>query len=125
YLAKSAMAPAVIVLLLAYLLTNRRTGPRVLVLLLVMAAPVGWALRQRHASGRYSIGTSFDGINLHKSNNPQFLERYPPPPRETLDHFDPELNRGLHFDDEWSYNDYHQKAALEFLRSHPRATLQG
>jgi hypothetical protein len=125
YLAKSAMAPAAIVLLLAYLITNRRTGPRVLLLLLVVAAPIGWALHQHHASGRYSIGTSLDGINLHKSNHPQFLKRYPPLPGDTLDRFDAELNRGLYFDDEWSFNDYHQKAALDFLLHHPRATLQG
>lgn len=125
YLAKSAMAPAAIVLLLAYLLTNRRTAPRLLVLLLVMVAPIGWALHQHHASGRYSIGTSIDGINLHMSNNPMFLQRYPPPPGSTLDQFVAELNRGRHFDDEWSYNAYHQQAALDFLRNHPRATLQG
>jgi hypothetical protein len=29
------------------------------------------------------------------------------------------------FGDEWSFNDYHQKAALDYLRTHPRKTLEG
>lgn len=125
YLAKSAMAPAAAVLLLGYLLMERHIAPRLLVLLLVIAAPIGWALHQHHASGRYSMGTSLDGINLHKGNNPDFLEHYPPPPGDTLDRFDQDLNLGRQFSDEWSFNDYHQSAALHYLLHHPRATVQG
>jgi hypothetical protein len=125
YLAKSSMAPAVMALVLGYLLLERRFAARAVVLALAIAAPAGWALHQHHASGRYSVGTSLDGINLHKSNNPAFLERYPPPPGDNLDRFDSELNRGQHFDDEWTYNDFHQHAAIAYLRSHPRETLVG
>lgn len=125
YLTKSAMVPAVIVLLLGYLLMVRQPALRLLTLGLVLAAPIGWALHQHHASGRYSIGTSLDGINLHKGNNPGFLEHYPPPPGNTLDRFDEDLNRGQQFADEWSFNDYHRRAALDYLRHHPRASLQG
>ena len=42
-----------------------------------------------------------------------------------MDWYDFELNRGLHFGDEWSFSDYHRRAALEYLRAHPRETLQG
>ena len=35
------------------------------------------------------------------------------------------MNRGLHFNDEWSFNDYHQRAAFDYLKSHPRETLEG
>jgi hypothetical protein len=125
YLAKSGMLPAVAVLLVAFLLVERRSGLRWLVVVLVAAAPVGWALHQHHASGRYSPGTSLDGINLHKGNNAGFLEHYPPPHGDSMDWYDFELNRGLHFGDEWSFNDYHQKAALDYLRTHPRETLEG
>jgi hypothetical protein len=125
YLAKSSMTPAVVVLLLAYLLMERRPAQRILVLLLVAAAPVCWALRQHHFSGRYTIGTSLDGINLHKGNNPGFLDHYPPPPGTTLDQFDQDINLGQHFTDEWPFNDYHRATALEYLRNNPRATLQG
>jgi hypothetical protein len=125
YLAKSALAPAAAVLLLGYLLLERRTTLRLLALALTIAAPIGWAVYQHHASGRYSIGTSLDGINLHKGNYAGFLEHYPPPPGDTLDRFDQTLNAGRHFSDEWSFNDYHQHAALDYMRTHPRETLQG
>jgi hypothetical protein len=71
------------------------------------------------------VGTSFDGINLHKGNNAGFLEHYPPPHGDSIDWYDFELNRGLHFGDEWSFNDYHRSAALDHLRTHPRQTLAG
>lgn len=124
YLTKSALAPAVIVLLIGYLLLERRPTLRLLVLILTISAPIGWALHQHHASGRYSIGTSLDGINLHKGNNSAFLEHYPPAPGDTLDRFDSQLNQGQHFADEWSFNDYHRHAALDYIRTHPRQTLQ-
>ncbi len=125
YLAKSGMLPAVVVLLVAFLFVERRSGLRWLVVVLVAAAPVGWALHQHHASGRYTVGTSLDGINLHKGNNAGFLEHYPPPHGDSMDWYDFELNRGLYFGDEWSFNDYHQKAALDYLWTHPRETLEG
>jgi hypothetical protein len=125
YLAKSGMLPTVVVLVAGFLLVERRVGPQWLVVVLVAVAPMGWALHQHHASGRYSVGTSFDGINLHKGNNAGFLEHYPPPQGDSMDWYDFELNRGLHFSDEWSFNDYHQKVALDYLRAHPRETFKG
>jgi hypothetical protein len=123
YLAKSSMAPAVAVLVVSYFLLRRRM-PWV-VFALVVVAPLGWAVHQHHASGRYSLGTSLDGINLHKGNNPEFLEHYPPLTGATLDQFDEELNHGLRFNDEWSFNDYHEHTALEYARGNLRSTLVG
>lgn len=125
YLSKSGMLPVVVVLVVSFLLVERRVGLRWLAVVLIAAAPAGWALHQHHASGRYSVGTSLDGINLHKGNNDGFLEHYPPAYGDSVDWYDFELNRGLHFGDEWSFNDYHQKAALNYLRTHPRETLEG
>jgi len=125
YLAKSSMILVVAVLVLSYLWLERRTRERVLVLVFVLAAPVGWAIYQHHASGRFSVGTSIDGINLHKSNQPEFLGLYPPQAGATLDGHDRDLNRGLVFADEWTFNDYHQKAALAFIKAHPSDTLRG
>jgi hypothetical protein len=125
YLSKSGALPVVVVLTAGFLLLERRAGLRWLVLVLVAAAPLGWALHQHHASGRYSVGTSFDGINLHKGNNAGFLDHYPPPHGDSMDQYDFELNRGLYFGDEWSFNDYHRRAALDYLRAHPRETLHG
>ena len=42
-----------------------------------------------------------------------------------MDWYDFELNRGLQFSDEWSFDDYHLRAAVEYLRAHPRETLRG
>jgi hypothetical protein len=125
YLSKSGMLPVVVVLVVGFLLMEEHGGVRWLVVIMVAVGPVGWALHQHHASGRYSVGTSLDGINLHKGNNAGFLEHYPPPHGDSLDWYDFELNRGLHFNDEWSFNDYHRRAAFDYLKSHPRETLEG
>ncbi|NYF53248.1 hypothetical protein [Tunturiibacter gelidoferens] len=125
YLSKSGMLVAVLVLLVGFLALERQTKLRWLAVLLVAAAPLGWALHQHHASGRFSVGTSFDGINLHKGNNAGFLQNYPPTHGDSLDWYDFELNRGMSFPDEWSFNDYHLRAALQYLQTHPRETLSG
>jgi len=125
FLSKSSMAPAVMVLLIGYLRMQRRWRLHLLATALILAAPVGWAAYQHHSSGRYTLGTSLDGLNLHKGNNADFLEHYPPPPGETLDRFDRDLNRGLHFTNEWSFNGYHLHAALLSMRLHPSETLHG
>ena len=126
YLAKSSMAPAVLVLTLAFLWPARRqTGVVAVTLGMVALAAVGWAAWQHHAAGRMTFGTSIDGVNLHKGNNEIFLAHYPPKSGETLDIYDPGLNRGLYFPNEWSFNDYHQRAAMVFLKTHPRETAQG
>ena len=126
YLAKSSMAPAVVVLTIAFLWPVRRQTGRVAATLgVVLLAAAGWAMWQHHAAGRYTFGTSIDGVNLHKGNDEMFLAHYPPRGAETLDVYDPALNHGLYFPDEWSFNDYHQRAAAMFIRTHPRATLVG
>lgn len=125
YLSKSGMLPAMLVLLAGFLLLQRVASLRLLVLVLAASAPLGWALHQHHVSGRYSFGTSLDGINLHKGNNEAFLQNYPPRQGDSLDWYDFTLSRGLYFPDEWSFNDYHQHAALDYLRTHPRQILKG
>src|SRR5260370_448416 len=101
YLSKSGTLPVVVVLTVGFLMVERRAGLRWLVVVLVAAAPLGWAVHQHHASGRYSVGTSFDGINLHKGNNAGFLDHYPPRQGDSMDCYDFELNRVLHFRDAW------------------------
>jgi hypothetical protein len=125
YLSKSSLILAAAALLIGYLLMERRNSLRLLVLALVAIAPIGWATYQHHASDRYTIGTSLDGINLHKGNNPAFLDHYPPPPGNTLDRFDSTLNSGHTFTNEWAFNDYNQTAALTYLRTHPVRTVEG
>lgn len=126
YLAKSSMAPAAAVLAVAFLWPYRRQTRMVAgTLALLLLAPLGWGMWQQHAAGRFTFGTSVDGVNLHKGNEEGFLSHYPPLPGETLDRYDPAMNQGLHFNDEWSFNDYHQRAAVRFMREHPGATAEG
>jgi hypothetical protein len=91
----------------------------------MLAATLGWGAYQRHAGGRFTLGTSMDGINLHKGNDAIFQREYSRWGDVDLDRFDGELNHGMHFADEWSFNDYHRSAALEYIKSHPRETLSG
>ena len=126
YLAKSSMAPAVAVLTVAFLWPLRRqTGAVAATLAVVLLTVGGWAMWQHHAAGRYTLGTSIDGVNMHKGNDEFFLAHYPPEAGETLDSYDPALNRGLIFPNEWSFNDYHQKAAMDFIKTHPGETIDG
>lgn len=125
YLSKSSLILAAAVLLIGYFVMERRVSLRLLVLALIVIAPAGWAVHQHHASGRFSFGTSLDGINLHKGNNPAFLDHYPPPPGNTLDRFDSVLNSGHTFTNEWTFDDYNWAAALAYLRAHPVRTVEG
>ncbi len=120
YLSKSSMLPAAALLTLAFLVhQRRRPASAALVLLLALLTPACWAIWQHHTAGHYTLGTSLDGINLHKGNNPAFLAHYPPAPGETLDQFDADLNRGHAFPDEWTFNTFHQQAALAYIRANP------
>lgn len=125
YLTKSSMLPAALVLLAGFLVKAPNWRIRSLLVALFALAPVTWALFQHDASGRYSLGTSLDGINFHKGNNADFLDRYPPPAGTTIDRFDLDLNKGQFFKDEWSFNDFHMKAGLAFALENANATLQG
>lgn len=125
YLTKSSMLAAVLVLLAGFFVRAPDWRIRVLIVGLFALAPVSWAAIQHDASGRYTLGTSLDGINLHKGNNAAFLDRYPPHDDTNLDQYDNDLNRGHFFKDEWTFNDFHMKAGLDFARENIGATLQG
>ena len=122
FLSKSSMLPVVAVLLLATLFHLRSWKLRALILCLVALAPASWAVYQHHASGRYSLGTSLDGFNLHKGNNPDFQARYPTT-NARFDSYDPMLNGNRYFADEWAFNDYHLAAGRSFALSRPSYTL--
>ena len=124
FITKSSMLLVVAVLLLSAMRALPSWSLRVTAFLMVALAPVSWAVYQHHADGRYSVGTSLDGLNLHKGNNAKFLERYPTS-NSQFDSYDSELNSGQYFRNEWPYNDYHMAAGRQFIFSHPGATLAG
>jgi hypothetical protein len=125
YLSKSSMILVVFVLVLFSLWRNGPRWSRLLLLLLVAAAPLGWAMRQHAVSGRYAVGTSYDGVNFHKGNNALFLVHYPPADGSNLDAYDYQLHPPHPLEGEWAYNDWHNREAILFIRTHPYATLRG
>ena len=123
YLTKSSMVAAAAFLVFIFCYQIRDGRKRLAVVLLAACGPVGWGLYTWHASGRFSIGTSLDGMNLHKGNYAEFLERYPPADGGSLDRYDQGLNQGKFFRNEWKFNAYHMHAAESYMVSHPVATL--
>lgn len=123
YLTKSSMVVAAAFLALMFCLQVPERRKRLAVVLIVVCGPLGWGLYTWRASGHFSIGTSLDGINLHKGNNPQFLERYPPADEGSLDRYDASLNEGKRFSNEWAFDAFHKHAAVNYMASHPGRTL--
>ncbi len=123
FFTKSSMLLAVLVLACLFMIRLRSPLYKIVLACLVLTAPVSWALIQHHVSGRFSVGTSLDGINFHKGNNSGFLAHYPPR-FNNLDQYDWQLNQGHYSGSEWSFNDFHMQAAESFIRSQPKLTLR-
>lgn len=123
YLTKSSMVAACLFLLLAFCWKVRSPGKRIAVMLIFLCGPLAWGLYTIH-TGHFSIGTSVDGIDLHKGNYAEFLDRYPPPAGISLDPYDAALNGGNDFKSEWVFNEYHMHAAEDYMRAHPAQTVK-
>ncbi len=124
YLTKSSMILACIFFVLTYCLLVTRKQLRWIVVLVAICGPLGWGAYSVHATGRFTLGTSLDGINLHKGNNARFLDRYPPADCGSLDRYDPQLSKGMHFATEWQLNDFHTHASLLYIKAHPVSDLR-
>jgi hypothetical protein len=124
YLTKSSMIAAAAFLVCAFWLQVRDVRKRIVVLLIVLCGPLGWGMYTWRATGHFSTGTSLDGINLHKGNYPEFLDRYPPAPGTGLDQYDQELSAGRYFANEWAFNAYHMRAAKAYIETHPARTAE-
>ncbi len=92
---------------------------------MTICGPLGWGFYSLHATGRFAWGTSLDGINLHKGNNANFLEHYPPKDGGSLDRYDAQLSEGRMFANEWAWNDYHTHASLTYMKEQPGADIRG
>jgi len=123
YLTKSSMVAACLFLLLAFCWKVRSPGKRVAVVLIFLCGPLAWGLYTIH-TGHFSVGTSVDGIDLHKGNYAEFLDRYPPPAGISLDPYDAALNGGNDFKSEWVFNQYHMHVAEDYMRAHPARTVE-
>ncbi|MDR3764689.1 MAG: hypothetical protein P4M01_11385 [Acidobacteriota bacterium] len=126
YLGKSSLILAVAVLAALYIWRTARMRVALVIVLSAGLVVGAWGCRSLYASGRFTLGTSLDGLNLHKGNNERFLGDYPPPSEGgSIDHYDSELLSPEPCRDEWDCNDFHRAAALSFLRQHPSETATG
>jgi hypothetical protein len=82
-----------------------------------------WEARTAADGGRISFGTSLDGYNLRKGNNPTFLEHYPPPFNMNIDPFYAGIGVGHHYKSESDFDAGQEKEALQYMKTHPRATI--
>jgi len=124
-LTKSAYLPLCVVLLIGYFWLGATRIHVAIVAVLLGVTMLAWASYQWSFSGRFTIGTSVDGLNFYKGNNPQFLDRYPPAPGTTLDQYDEEILAKFPSENEWARNDDFKNAAIQYIVSHPLETVIG
>jgi hypothetical protein len=124
YLTKSSMMAAAGFLVFAFFAQVRDWRQRTVLLLIVICGPIGWGVYTLRVTGHFSIGTSLDGVNLHKGNYAEFLDRYPPAPGSGLDRYDEGLSAGQYFSHEWTFNTYHMRAAKQYMETHTARTAR-
>jgi hypothetical protein len=125
FLTKSSYLPFCLLMAAAYAWPRSGTIARFTPLFTVCLICVSWGSYQKYECGEFHLGTSLDGINLHKGNNPKFLMRYPPPPGSNLDAFDSELQHGLTFSSEWAFDSYHKEQAINYIKENQVDTIKG
>jgi hypothetical protein len=142
YLLKSSMIFLVawnIAFLIAFMPLWKRA--RIASVVLLCLPPLLWGAAVAHETGRFTLGTSIDGLNLLKGNNPATLDFYPP---YTLDillgegRVDLGGNTVAQFNpatvdarfvagawiDEWQLDDAYQAIALSWMAHHSGEELQ-
>jgi hypothetical protein len=128
YLSKSSMIVVAFVMVIALGVVSRNVVSRNVRLAVFAAIPLVlamlcWGAWTAADGGRISIGTSLDGYNLHKGNNPTFLEHYPPPFNMNIDPFYADIGVGHHYKSESDFNAGQEKEAVQYMETHPRATV--
>lgn len=126
YLTKSSMLPCAAVLLLlgGYALLRRRPVPlaAVAVLAVFPLVMLAWGVRQQHATGRFTTGTTLDWTNFYKGNNALLLQHYPALGPSGLDPYDALILPRVIAPTEWSMEDASKQLGLTYVRQHPLAT---
>jgi len=136
YLLKSTLL-LVLAWNLLFLLAFVRLGAarKMMAVALLCAAPLLWGAVVDHVTGRFTLGTSIDGLNLLRGNNPAALALYP---RYTVDRtvgdgvveidgakvpqfdpatIDPRFAADL-WRSEWEIDDGYRDVALQWMGSH-------
>jgi hypothetical protein len=128
YLSKSSMIVLALVMVAALGVVSRNVLSRnlrlpVFAAVSLLLAMLCWGVWTAADGGRISLGTSLDGYNLHKGNNPTFLEHYPPPFNMNIDPFYADIGVGHHYKSESDFNAGQEKEAVQYMKTHPRATV--
>jgi hypothetical protein len=123
FLSKSSYVLLAWALVIIYVIRHQGVGARAVVLSGMLLCCLSWSSFQLIHSGKFALGTSLDGFNFYKGNNPMFLDRYPPAPGTNLDMYDVELASGRTFSNEWAENDFYKDLALQHILNHPVTTL--
>lgn len=129
YLTKSSMLLPVGFMAVAAFVYMLRFAPRpglaFMFLFVFACVPLLWGCRQQQASGRFTTGTSLDGVNLYKGNNAFFLDHYPAFRGASLDPDEAALFADhVSLTDEWDQNSFGFASARTYIRTHPATTVQ-
>ena len=123
YLSKSSMIAVAVLMLGALGAVSRNLRLMMFAAIPLALAVLCWGAWTSADGGRFSLGTSLDGYNLHKGNNPTFLEHYPPPPNMNIDPFYADIGVGHHYTSEADFDAGQRKEAIQYMKAHPRATI--
>jgi hypothetical protein len=137
YLLKSSTLLAAACLVLAGAVLGCRGRPRTRAIVLAMFAGtiVGWGVRNQVTTGRFSIGTSFDGSNLYRGWHPLTARLYPEVSLDRLintpavELADGQVirvpaTRGREtFANEWAWSDHYRADAIRWARGNPADLL--
>jgi hypothetical protein len=123
YLSKSSMLLLALIMLPALLMVSRNLRLTVFAAIPLVLAILCWGAWTAADGGGFSLGTSLDGYNLHKGNNPTFLEHYPPPPNMNIDPFYADIGVGHHYTSEWDFDAEQKREAVQYMKTHPRETM--
>jgi hypothetical protein len=123
YLSKSSMLLLAVIMLPALWGVSRNLRLAVFAAIPLGLAILCWGAWTAAAGGRFSFGTSLDGYNLHKGNNPTFLEHYPPPPNMNIDPFYADIGLGHHYTSESDFDAGQKREAIRYMKAHPGATI--
>lgn len=103
---------------------RRRDWREAVVLLSMMAMGLyGLAAFNARNSGRFTIGSSWEGWSLSKGNCEHTHELYPPYSLDLLD-YEGKVVADRPLVDEWDHNAYFKQRAIAFIRAHPGAFLE-
>lgn len=124
YLSKSSLRFACVAILCLACVRLKSWMPRLLLISVFALSMISWGAYQKAVSGKFTLGSSLDGLNLHKGNNETFLAHYPPSDNGYIDQWDATLSPNYPLSDEWDYDAYHLRAGETFIEAHPGVTIR-